>query len=214
VKRVNVSAAFFLSIEFRDTGYYAYRAYRAAFPDSNQRLRGFPLYRELWRDAQQIGRNVVVGQGDWEQQLAANKQTYSLEFVQRPEFLIRYPQSLTAAQFVDNLNATAGSQLSPAERDQQVANLTAAGNNAAGRAAVLAFVAEDTDFRSAEFNRVFVLMEYFGYMRRNPFDAPDADFTGYDFWLGKLNQFGGNYIQAEMVKTFISSDEYRQRFVQ
>ncbi|HEX8338763.1 MAG TPA: Calx-beta domain-containing protein, partial [Pyrinomonadaceae bacterium] len=116
VKRVNVSAAFFLSIEFQDTGFFAYRAYKAAFPDSSSRLRGFPLYRELWRDAQSIGRGVVVGQGNWQAQLAANKQAYALEFVQRPEFLIRYPQSLRADQFVDSLNATAGSPLSPAER--------------------------------------------------------------------------------------------------
>lgn len=213
-KRINVSAAFFLSIEFQDTGYFAYRAYKAAFPDSSSRLRGFPLYRELWRDAQRIGRDVVVGQGNWQQQLAANKQAYALEFVQRPEFFIRYPQNLTAAQFVDNLNATAGGPLSQAERDQQVANLTAANNSTAGRAAVFTAVIEDNDFRAAEFNRAFVLMEYFGYMRRNPFDTPDTDFTGYDFWLGKLNQFNGNYIQAEMVKAFITSDEYRNRFVQ
>ena len=92
--------------------------------------------------------------------------------------------------------------------------LTAAANTAAGRARVLAAVVEDTDFRNAEFNRAFVLMEYFGYMRRNPFDTPDTDFTGYDFWLTKLNSFNGNYIAAEMVKAFITSDEYRNRFDQ
>jgi hypothetical protein len=92
-----------------------------------------------------------------------------------------------------------------------VANL-AANNSADGRAAVLAAVIDDTDFKNAEFNRAFVLMQYFGYMRRNPFDIPDTDFTGYDFWLGKLNQFNGDYIRAEMVKAFISSDEYRARF--
>jgi len=47
---------------------------------------------------------------------------------------------------------------------------------------------------------------------RNPNDAPDTDYTGYDFWLTKLNQFNGNYINAEMVKAFLSSIEYRQRF--
>jgi hypothetical protein len=212
VKRINVSAAFFLSIEFQQTGFFAYRAYKAAFPDSGSRLRGFPLYRELWRDAQQVGRGVIVGVGNWEQQLAASKQAYALEFVQRPEFLIRYPAAQTPAQFVDALNATAGGPLSQPERDQQVANLNTAGNTPAGRAAALSAVVEDTDFRNAEFNRAFVLMQYFGYMRRNPFNGPDTDFTGYDFWLGKLNQFNGNYIQAEMVKAFISSDEYRARF--
>jgi len=49
--------------------------------------------------------------------------------------------------------------------------------------------------------------------RRNPNDAPDADYTGYDFWLNKLNQFNGNFVNAEMVNAFISSDEYRQRFL-
>ena len=55
-------------------------------------------------------------------------------------------------------------------------------------------------------------MEYFGYLRRNPDDAPDNNRSGYDFWLAKLNQFNGNFVQAEMVKAFITSDEYRQRF--
>jgi len=59
-----------------------------------------------------------------------------------------------------------------------------------------------------------VLMEYFGYLRRNPDDAPDANFAGYNFWLNKLNQFNGSFIDAEMVKAFISSSEYRQRFGQ
>ena len=42
-------------------------------------------------------------------------------------------------------------------------------------------------------------------MRRNPNDAPDVDFSGYDSWLTKLNHFNGNFIDAEMVKAFISS---------
>ena len=62
--------------------------------------------------------------------------------------------------------------------------------------------------RAAEFNSAFVLMEYFGYLRRNP------DEDGYNFWLSKLNEFKGNYIQAEMVKAFLDSTEYRARFGQ
>jgi hypothetical protein len=72
-------------------------------------------------------------------------------------------------------------------------------------------VAENTTLNSQEFNRAFVLMQYFGYLRRNPNDAPDSDFSGYNFWLNKLNSFG-NFIDAEMVKAFILSSEYRQRF--
>ena len=63
-----------------------------------------------------------------------------------------------------------------------------------------------------EFNRAFVLMQYFGYLRRNPNDLQDSDYSGYDFRLTQLNQFNGNYITAEMVKAFITSIGYRQRF--
>jgi hypothetical protein len=96
-----------------------------------------------------------------------------------------------------------------AERNQLVNDLT---TSAKTRAQVLRAVAENQDLNNAEFNRAFVLMQYFGYLRRNPNDPQDADFTGYEFWLTKLNQFNGDYIAAEMVKAFISSDEYRQRF--
>ena len=65
-----------------------------------------------------------------------------------------------------------------------------------------------------EFNKAFVLMQYVGYLRRNPVDNPEPalNYDGYNFWLSKLNQFNGNFINAEMVKAFITSSEYRQRF--
>ncbi|MDX6443755.1 MAG: hypothetical protein QOH71_829, partial [Blastocatellia bacterium] len=59
---------------------------------------------------------------------------------------------------------------------------------------------------AAEFNSAFVLMQYFGYLRRDP------DTSGFNFWLAKLNAFNGNFVNAEMVKAFITSGEYRQRF--
>jgi len=57
-------------------------------------------------------------------------------------------------------------------------------------------------------------MQYFGYLRRNPNDPPEAtlDYSGYEFWLNKMNAFNGDYQKAEMVKAFITSTEYRQRF--
>ncbi len=80
------------------------------------------------------------------------------------------------------------------------------------RAEALRLIVEDGDFRARELNSAFVLMEYFGYLQRDPDAAPNTDFSGFNFWLAKLNQAGGNYIEAEMVKAFISSDEYRARF--
>ncbi len=204
--RAHVSAAFFLSIEFQQTGYLVYRMHKAAF----DRL---PRLRDFLPDVRKIGRDVVVGAPGWEQQLEANKQAFALEFVTSPAFVARYPGP-TPAQFVGALAANTGNSLSQSERDELIAELTQAGNTASGRASVLRKVAEDSDFAQAEFNRAFVLMQYFGYLRRNPDDAPDNNFDGYNFWLQKLNQFNGNFVEAEMVKSFISSDEYRSRFGQ
>ena len=77
-------------------------------------------------------------------------------------------------------------------------------------------MAENSTLVEQEFNRAFVLMQYFGYLRRNPNDPPEPtlDFQGYDFWLNKLNSSKGDFVNAEMVKAFITSTEYRQRFGQ
>ena len=80
------------------------------------------------------------------------------------------------------------------------------------RAEALRLIVEDADYRAKEFNRAFVLMEYFGYLRRNPDDPPDNNLNGYNFWLNKLNEFNGNFVNADMVKAFIKSTEYRRRF--
>jgi len=85
-------------------------------------------------------------------------------------------------------------------------------SNSSARAQAFRQIAEDQDLFNAESNRAFVLMQYLGYLRRNPNDPQDTDYSGFDFWLQKLNQFHGDYIAAEMVKAFISSSEYRQRF--
>ena len=120
-----------------------------------------------------------------------------------------FPASMTPALFVDTLNANAGNPLSTSERNQLVNELSM---NAKTRAQAPRAVAEDPDLNSSEFNRAFVLMQYFVYLRRNPNDPQDTDYTGYDFWLAKLNQFNGDFVNADMVKAFISSAEYRNRF--
>jgi len=217
-RRINVSASFFLSIEFQDTGYLVERIYKAAygdaagnstFPSAHQLAVPVVRLNEFLSDTQEIGQGVIVGQGNWQQQIENNKQAFTASFIQRSRFTSAFPLSLTATQFVDLLNANAGNPLSSSERNQLVIDLS---TSAKTRAQVLRAVAEDSDLNSAESNRAFVLMQYFGYLRRHPNDRPDSDHTGYDFWLTKLNQFNGNYINAEMVKAFITSIEYRQRF--
>jgi hypothetical protein len=201
VKRTDTSAAFFLSIEFQQTGFLVHRLYRASF---NRLAR----YREFIRDTQEIGRGIVVGQTGWEAQLEANKQQFVADLLARPEFSAVYG-ALTNDQYVDALNANTTAALTVAERNALVAGLNGGTET---RGSVLRKVAENTVFSEHEFNRAFVLMQFFGYLRRNPDDAPDTDFSGYNFWLAKLNSFGGDFRQAEMVKAFISSTEYRGRF--
>ncbi len=188
---------------------YGDTAGTSTFPSAHQLSVPIVRLNEFLPDTQAIGQGVIVGQTGWEQQLENNKQAFTSEFVQRSRFTTALPLSLTPAQFVDTLNANAGNPLSQSERDQLVNSLTSA---AMTRAQVLRAVAEDPDLNSAESNRAFVLMQFFGYLRRNPNDPQDTDYTGYDFWLGKLNQFNGNFVNADMVKAFITSGEYRSRF--
>jgi hypothetical protein len=217
-KRINVSAAFYLSIEFQQTGYLVERIYKAAFGDASATSTfngahqlAVPVVRldEFLTDTQEISQNVVVLQPGWQDRLEANKNSFAAEFVTRDRFIAAFPSDMSPAAFVDKLNANAGNPLSQAERDQLVSDLT---NGAKTRADVLRAVAEDPSLSKTEFNRAFVLMQYFGYLRRNPDSAPDADYTGFDFWLTKLNNFNGDYLGAEMVKAFLSSSEYRERF--
>jgi uncharacterized protein (TIGR03118 family) len=372
-KRTNVSAAFFLSIEFQRTGYLAYLTHRTAFGESATAGSPVPvLYGNFMRDTQALQKGYVFGQPGAEEVLEANKAAYFNEFVTRPEFVSKYPSTLTNAQYVDALLGSAGMspsqvrlfvvQMTNAQENPPVTptlttgaprpvssgtarfqfneaqtaltftatinnidvtgsqtadandNLTAAhihaGPNAppannpvvwgffgapfndnnpndqvffpnpgvggtfsgkwdapegngttlaaqlnnlregrayinfhtrqfpggeirgnfpaatafrdslvAGlngatetRATVLRKVAEAEEMQTREFNRAFVLMQYFGYLRRNPNDPPDEDFSGYNFWLNKLNAFNGDFIRAEMVRAFVTSLEYRQRF--
>jgi uncharacterized protein (TIGR03118 family) len=365
VKRINVSAAFFLSIEFQRTGYLAYLTHRAAFGPNASGSPAPVLYGNFMRDVQALQRGFVFGQAGADAVLEANKVAYFNEFVTRPEFAAKYPSTLTNDQYVDQLLASAN--LSPSDfivnltNSQEVPptnptvaggaprpnsfgtahftvnagqtavtmqatvnnidftgsqtadtndNLTnahihagaavqpgvngsvvwgfigtpfndnnpndavvtpfgsgvggnvsakwdapegngttlaaqltnlltghayvnfhtvqfgggeirgnfpntqglrdslVAGLNGATltRATVLRTIAETQFLNDREFNGAFVTMEYFGYLRRDP------DTSGFNFWFNKLNSFGGNFINAEMTKAFITSSEYRQRF--
>jgi glucose/arabinose dehydrogenase len=217
-KRVNVSAAYFLSIEFQETGFLVYKFYKAAY-DNIPNLPVPVRLNEFLPDTRQIGQNVVVGVGTWQATLEANKQAFAAAFVARPRFMSAYPTSLTPAQFVDALYVNAGVTSPPAaERNAAIDEFGGAGNTAdnAARGRALRRVAENATLGQQEFNRAFVLMEYFGYLRRNPDDAPEPglNFDGYNFWLNKLIQFEGNFERADMVKAFIVSGEYRNRFPQ
>jgi hypothetical protein len=225
VKRVNVSAAYFLAIEFQESGYFVERAYKSAYgtmPGTSNL--GFPhqvsvpsvRFNEFVDDRQRINGGVIVGNPGWDTLLSNNKDAFLVDFVQRPRFLAQYPTTLSPSQLVNQLFFNTEITPSPSQVAAAIGEFGGATNTSdiPARARALRRIIENPTFTTVEFNRAFVLMEYFGYLQRNPNDAPEAtrDYTGYDFWLTKLNQFGGDYIKAEMVKAFISSSEYRQRF--
>jgi hypothetical protein len=194
-RRINVSAAYFLSIEFQQTGGLVDGLYRASYGVR-------PQFAEFMPDTAAIAHNVVVGRTGWEQQLDANKQAFVDAWVERPSFRAAY-DLVTNDRYVDSLIAHTGVGFTPSERDTLVNGLTF---GTLSRAGALQRIAEDQRFVAAKRNEAFVMMQYFAYLRRDP------DESGYQFWLNKLNQFGGNFEQAEMVKAFIVSDEYRARF--
>ena len=196
-RTINVSAAYFLSIEFQSTGGLVDGLYRASFGRA-------PQYAEFMPDTHTVAEGVIVGRDNWAQQLEANKQSFVDSWMQRAEFHAAYDQ-LSNAGFVDTLLAHTGVAFTATERDAWVNGLSSGTQT---RAQVLRGIVENERFVAAKQNEMFVMMEYFGYLRRDP------DASGYQFWLNKLNEFGGNFEQAEMVKAFLVSGEYRGRFSQ
>ena len=207
-RKINVSAAFFLSIEFQETGFLLHRLYQASYGQP-------PVYlNEFLLDSRRIAEGVVVLTPGWQQRLEDNKSTFVNDFVERPEFTSQYPLNLTPTEFVNLLNAKAGGPLSADGVTSSVAefNGAATSSETAPRSRVLRHIAENETFSRRQLNPGFVLMQYFGYLQRNPSDPPDTSLAGYDYWLSKLNQFGGDFRRAEMVKAFLVSIEYRGRF--
>jgi hypothetical protein len=194
-RRINVSAAYFLSIEFQQTGGLVDSLYRASYGVR-------PKFAEFTPDVATIAQNVVVGRSGWQQLLTANKAAFVDSFVNRSSFHAAY-DGLSSSDYVDALISHTGVSVSNAERAALVSGLS---DGIMTRAAALQRIAENERFINAKRNDMFVMMEYFGYLRRDP------DASGYAFWLKKLSEFGGNFEQAEMVKAFIQSLEYRDRF--
>jgi hypothetical protein len=220
-QRETTSGAFFLSPEFQYTGYYVLRMYQGA-------LGRQPKLSEFLPDAQFVGNGIVVNGGLSAAKINQNKADYAAQFVnctdaakyRCSEFKAIY-DALNNTQYVDKLFLTTGVNGSASDRAALVSGLNGGSET---RASVLQKVVDGVTvlgegnqqftttygqaFYDQQFTRAFVQLEYFGYMKRDPDEA------GYNFWLGKLNQFGGNFVNAEMVLAFISSPEYRARFGQ
>lgn len=218
-KRIDVSNAFFFELEFQQTGAYVYRLYRGSYgnvqpspnPHPNAGFPGedlkMPSYASFKAD-----RQLVVGGSN----LAQKQLDLANAFVARPEFVAKYPASLsTADQFVDAVLATLQNDMGVNLSSQRSALIAL--HNSGGRGAVMYRLADDNAgtnpinnraFIDAEYNRAFVYTQYSGYLRRN------SDIPGFLFWLGQVNGGALRDIskQHAMVCSFITSQEYQLRF--
>jgi hypothetical protein len=219
-KRITTSAAFFLSIEFMQTGTFVRGFYVASLnrpnpPSATDPTADMLPFNEWVRDTQAVQRGVIVGAANWQATLDANRLAFMQDFVMRAEFVGLYPTTDTPTQYLNKLYSHALSRTPTATETANALSLFGAAATAAdptARGQALLQVTQASDFISREIPRTFVQMEYFGYLRRNPNDAPDNNFSGYSFWLNKLVLFNNDFLKAEMVKAFLSSNEYRRRF--
>jgi hypothetical protein len=202
-KRANTSAAFFLSPEFANGGSFVLRVYWGTLG----KLLNFPMAT--------VAQGIVVNDKLDPNVINSNKQAFVAQFITRPEFQQIYG-ALTPTQFVDKLSQTTGVALSSSDRTALI-NEATAGNKASVVFKIVDGTTTVTDgalvfnttygkaFYDKEFDDTFVFIEYIAYLRRNP------DQDGFNFWLGKLKQYG-NWVDAQMVLAFILSPEYRNRF--
>jgi hypothetical protein len=185
--RVHVSAGFFLSPEFQQRGYFAYRFYEVA-------LDRRPTYAEFVPDM------AIVGGSQSPESEALSKTTYTDAWMQRPEFKSRY-DGLSNSQYVNALEANA--EVTVTNKQNLIDQLNA---NTMNRGQVLRNIVESQAVADRFFNRAFVSMQYFGYLRRDP------DAVGFQNWVNTLNADPSNF--RHMIFGFLFSSEYRQRFGQ
>jgi len=194
-ERTGVAAAFFIEQEAQQTASYIYDLYQGGFGRR-------PLFTEYRNDHQHLtgGSN-----------LEAEKTLFTQSFVQRAEFTAKYQNALTAETFVDaliqNVNQAAGFGVVDLSGvlDSLIAAYNSGVNLNESRMLVLRVIADNAAFKQSQYNAAFVLIEYFGYLQREP------DQSGYDFWLTILNS-GEENTYRSLVCSFITSAEYQRRF--
>ena len=158
--------------QFRSWSQAVYRLHVAAFGS-------MPSYSDFLPDVKALGAGVVVSTLD-EQQPTLEENFKKL--VEQPKFQERF-KSMTSEGFVDAIAANARLNLAPTERAAFVEKLN---RGVLQRAQVLSAIVNHREFAERERNRSLVLLHYFGYLQRNPDDAPDRNMDGFNFWLKEV----------------------------
>jgi hypothetical protein len=66
-------------------------------------------------------------------------------------------------------------------------------------------------FDREQYDAAWIVMHYFGYLRRNPDDPPDNDMNGYGYWLAYLRR---THDYSGLSRAFLESTEYQSRPVE
>ena len=195
--RVKLSAAFIQSYEFQQRGYwllrFGYVGLNRSITDGTRTQRSSLTYAEFIPGIQQIGGSNSPAQEE------AAKIVYMNAFVQRPDFLALFPNSMSNSAYVNALESNAGVTL-----PNKQALIDALNASTMTRAQVLRNIAESQVVFDKFIIPSFVDMEYKGYLRRDP------DAIGYNNWIDTLNANPSDY--RHMVFGFLYSAEYRSRF--
>ncbi|HYY56940.1 MAG TPA: DUF4214 domain-containing protein [Pyrinomonadaceae bacterium] len=183
--RIEVSSGFFRSPEFQERGYFAYRFYVTA-------LGRKPNYAEFIPDLRRVSGFQTP------EQLEASRAALANDFTLRADFRQRYDSITDPSAYVNALETRAGVTL--ANKSTLIADLSAGRTT---RAKVLRAIADSPEVYQKYYTQAFVVMQYFGYLRRDP-DAFYLD------WIRILNEDPQNY--RNMINGFVNSQEYRNRF--
>lgn len=238
-KRDNTAAAFFFAPELQYTLSYMVRVYWGSLGKNDaagtkcivgehSALDAVcrPLYSQFITDHRTLTTGIVVNNALDAARINSNKKDFANAFVNKAEFIAVYPTNMTAQAYIDALEARTGVPLTAPEEAALISDFNSPGASCtglnSGRSCVLFKMVDGANviaegnidwsasrygkaFYDQTFNSVFVFTEYLIYLRRNP------DKGGFDFWLNKMNTFG-NWLDAQMVRSFIVSPEYINRF--
>ena len=186
--RIEVSAGFFRSPEFQSRGYFIYRFYSS--------VGSIPVYEQFTPDFGRVSGFLS------DAQLEANKVAFVNDFMSRAVFQNKYASTFSnPTSYVDALLQTVGLPNHPS-RTTWISHLNTS-NTSERRGEVLRGLVDSQQVYDKYYNEAFVIMQYFGYLRR----TADASYLD---WINTMNQTNGDY--RIMINGFMNSSEYRKRF--
>jgi hypothetical protein len=195
--RIAVSGAFFGSPEFRLKGFFVFLHHKAAFGSANNPLY-VPEYTDFTTDARRVS-------GKTAEEVIAKRIDFSEDFLARTSVANAFAGTSNEG-FVDRILSNLGITLTnadPATGETRNSLVNALNAGTKSRAQVLRIIVESNEAIAAQFNRAFVAIQYYGYLRRTP------EATGYEANLNALNQTNN---ARQLINGFLNSIEYRLRF--